>query len=240
MVFNEPASCSNTRAGCSWVRLGIGSADDAGIRWCCSSDAIDLGYCSASQLDRLIVNATLFQGQHRFVDIPPSGDFSGHVKYGLLEETSPSGQYVLVIANCKDAGRAVQVSGEYIWKSVHGYLPGDLFGEMYFFGMLTILYLLLTVWYGVTMSFYEAIQIQQWVLGTLVLGLAETFFRTGDSFVWNEDGRRFWFALYTGIFLGVVKRGLSRVLVLMVSLIISGHVLWTWILECLPPLSTTR
>jgi len=70
------------------------------------------------------------------------------------------------------------------------------------------------------MKVYEdaAIPIQKWILGTIILGLLETFFRTGDYIVWNIDGTRFWFAMYTGVIIGVIKRGLSRCLIVMVSM----------------------
>eukprot|EP00546_Thalassionema_frauenfeldii_P001963 CAMPEP_0178933814 /NCGR_PEP_ID=MMETSP0786-20121207/23502_1 /TAXON_ID=186022 /ORGANISM="Thalassionema frauenfeldii, Strain CCMP 1798" /LENGTH=287 /DNA_ID=CAMNT_0020611499 /DNA_START=493 /DNA_END=1356 /DNA_ORIENTATION=+ len=62
------------------------------------------------------------------------------------------------------------------------------------------------------------IPIQRWIMGTILMGLLETFFRSGDYWVWNEDGSRFWFALYTGVLIGVLKHGLSRCLILMMSL----------------------
>jgi hypothetical protein len=122
------------------------------------------------------------------------------VKYGKIEVPKESGKYVLVIANCKDGGRDVHASGTYTWASKHGYLPGELFGEMYFLVFLTLVYLAIFCWYGCSMKYYEdeIIPIQRWILVTILMGLIETFFRTGDFFVWNEDGTRFWFAMYTG------------------------------------------
>jgi hypothetical protein len=70
------------------------------------------------------------------------------------------------------------------------------------------------------MKYYEdeIIPIQKWILSTILLGLVETFFRTGDLFVWNEDGTRFWFAMYSGVLVGVLKRAISRCMLVMVSL----------------------
>lgn len=223
MFFNEPSDCTNSRDGCDWTKLGIGSSDqEGGIRWCCSNEAMDLGFCTGDkgQYGRLIVNTTLFKGQHRFVDVPATGVMDATVHYAQLEVPTTSGKYVLVIANCNDEGRNVLVHGQYTWKSVHGYLPGDIFGEMYFFVFLAAVYLILALWYGINMKVYEdaLIPIQKWVLGTIILGLLETFFRSGDYFAWNVDGTRFWFAMYVGVILGVIKRGLSRCLIVMLSL----------------------
>lgn len=42
------------------------------------------------------------------------------------------------------------------------------------------------------------IPIQTWIFGTICMGTLELFFRSGDLFVWNEDGSRFWIAYYIG------------------------------------------
>jgi hypothetical protein len=223
VFFYEPSECSNNRNGCDWTKLGIGTTDEFGsLRWCCSNEAIEFGYClgGPNQYGRLIVNSTAFKGQHRFISVPPSGKLDTTVKYGKLEEPENSGTYILIIANCNDEGRDVMVNGDYTWASRHGYLPGDLFGEMYFFLFLTIVYFVIALWYGIAMKYYEdaEIPIQNWIFGTIMLGLLESFFKTGDYFVWNEDGTRFWFAMYTGVIIGVLKRGISRCLMVMVSL----------------------
>lgn len=70
------------------------------------------------------MNADSFTGQHRFIDVPASGSLITNLKYGKLEEPLHSGKYVLVVANCNDDGRNVTITGEYIWKSEHGFLPG--------------------------------------------------------------------------------------------------------------------
>mmetsp|Transcript_67930 Transcript_67930/g.100773 ORF Transcript_67930/g.100773 Transcript_67930/m.100773 type:complete len:344 (+) Transcript_67930:1063-2094(+) len=124
------------------------------------------------------------------------------------------------MANCSEKGRNVKVDGKYEWKSKHGYLPGNLFGELYFFVTLTVIYFLTFLWYSISMKCNEdsIIPIQQWILLTIFIGLLEVFFKGGDFFVWNEDGVRLWFAMYTGIILGVSKRAISRCLIVMVSL----------------------
>mmetsp|Transcript_35804 Transcript_35804/g.55091 ORF Transcript_35804/g.55091 Transcript_35804/m.55091 type:complete len:569 (+) Transcript_35804:63-1769(+) len=223
VLFPVPNECAKTRKGCDWTELGVGASDGHGnLRWCCAGDAVDFGFCDGgpSHTGRLIVNSTVFQGQHRVVTIPRTGDLKTAVKYGRLEQSTHSGKYVLVIANCNDKGRDVLVTGPYSWRSAQGYLPGDLFGEMYFLLGLTLVYLALILFYGICMKIHEEsiIPIQKWILLTIGMGVLEGFFKTGDLFVWDEDGTRFWFANYTGVILGVMKRAISRCLVLMVSL----------------------
>lgn len=187
--------------GCDWPDLGVGARTETGvIRYCCSNDAIDLGLCQGSQYGRLIMDATKFAGKHRFKNVPATGEFDEKLMYGRFEQNSESGKYVMVMANCNDEGRPVKVKGHTIWKSAHGYLPADLFGLMDFYAVLTIVYFIMLLWYGITMRLHEesTIPIQRWIFGTICLGTLELFFRTGDLVVWNEDGTRFWFAFYVG------------------------------------------
>ncbi|KAL7542566.1 hypothetical protein ACHAXR_012384 [Thalassiosira sp. AJA248-18] len=235
VLFHEPPSCANTRLGCDWTELGVGANDGVGnLRWCCSDDAASLGLCRGGpkQEGRLIVDPDKFQGRHAFLGVPPSGEWSRKVKSGMFNlddegdelgsmSSMGTGKYVLVVTNCNDIiGRNLTVSGEYVWKSAHGYLPGNLFGEMYFFSFLTICYTILIAWYGIKMSCHgdEVIPIQKWVVGTIGIGLLEVFFKAGDLWVWNVDGERFWFSLYTGVIVGVMKRAISRCLVVMLCL----------------------
>jgi hypothetical protein len=226
VLFHEPPECANKRLGCDWTELGVGANDGLGnLRWCCSDDAIGLGLCKggAKQEGRLIVDPDKFKGQHRFLGVPPSGIWSRAVKFGMfdLKEEDGSGKYVMVVANCNDViGRNLTVTGEYVWKSAHGYLPGNLFGEMYFYFGVAICYLVLLTWYVIKYQIYRdaAIPIFNWVIGTIFIGFMECFFKCGDLWVWNVDGVRFWFSLYTGVLFGVCKRAISRVLVVMLCL----------------------
>lgn len=221
-VFQLPSDCSSTRQGCDWVNLGVGArTDDGVVRYCCSNEAIDLGLCAGTTYGRLIMDGVKFSGKHRLVNIPATGEYDNYLKYGKFEEREGfSGKYAIIFANCNDSGRPVIVEGVTEWKSRFGYLPGDLFGLMYFLAFLFFIYFGLMLWYGIGMKIYEEakIPIQGWILATIAMGCLEVFFRTGDLFLWNEEGNRFWAAFYIGVVVGVLKRGISRCLIVMVSL----------------------
>eukprot|EP00804_Cyclotella_cryptica_P030450 CCRYP_008523-RC/>CCRYP_008523-RC protein AED:0.27 eAED:0.27 QI:0/-1/0/1/-1/1/1/0/332 len=125
------------------------------------------------------------------------------------------------MANCNNIiGRNLTVSGQYTWSSVHGYLPGNLLGQMYFFFLVFACYVLLFAFYACKMRKYRdaIIPIQKWVLAAIGIGVLELFFKGGDLWVWNVDGDRFWFSLYTGLVMGVLKRAISRYVVVMLCL----------------------
>lgn len=223
VLFNEPKNCSTAGTQCDWAELGIGGEDKNGdLRWCCWEDAIDLGLCKGrpEEYGKMIIDKTKFTGQYRTIVVPGSGHQELHAKFGKMNVNGPTGKYVLVMSNCNVEGRDLNASGQYVWMSDHGYLPGDLFGEMYFYIIMTTLYAFLFAWYGLNMKMHEEsrIPIQNYIALTIGIGFAEVFFRAGDYWIWNEDGLRFWFAMYTGILMGVIKRSISRCLVVMVSL----------------------
>ena len=202
-ILHLPGECANTRSGCDWTELGIGARSEEGdVRWCCSTDAVELGLCEGGpKYGSLIVNQTLFKGNnHRYVEIPPTGKMVDGVRYGKIEEPNDSGRYIVVLANCNDQGREVLVTGSTVWKSRHGYLPGELFGFMYFYLVVTIAYFVLMGTYGFSMKMNEdsRIPLEKWIFGTIIMGLLETFFRTGAFFVWNEDGQQLMVAVYIG------------------------------------------
>ena len=201
-VFLMPEDCVDSdNTGCDLPELGIGAnTADGSLLYCCDEDSMDEGVCTGSQFGRLIMNTEIFAGSHRLINVPDHGEWTHQMtKYGHFEETV-SGKYGVVFANCNESGRMVIVEGRTIWKSKHGYLPGDLFGLMYFYASFFLLYFALLLWYGIRMKMFEdaSIPIQTWIFGTICMGTLELFFRTGDLFVWNEDGSRFSVAFYIG------------------------------------------
>merc|ERR1719438_574802 len=122
-----------------------------------------------------------------------------------------SGKYTIVFSNCNPEDRNLTITGSYTLKSSHGYLPGNLFGELYYFIYLSVAYLILFLWYGLSMKYYQdsIIPIQQWILTTTAIAFLECFFKARDLWVWNVDGYRFWFATYTGTFAALYLKCLT-------------------------------
>lgn len=102
----------------------------------------------------------------------------------------------------------------------YGYLPGELFGMMPFFGVMACVYAVavfawcvLAVWH-----WSELTTLQSWVTAVLVMGLLENAVKFGDYLSWNAEGHRNPATLAAALVLSVTKRALSRALVVMVSL----------------------
>jgi len=216
VFFNEPSLCPGGKilgGSCDWSNLGLGATDEDGnYRWCCSESAVEDGFCEEDDIGRLIVNDNLVD--HIVVDS------SGKLKDGGKLEAIMSGKYILAISNCNNEGQDVRIEGDCIWKSAGGYLPGNLFSEMYFFISLAAAYIILAVAFGIKMKMHQDayIPIQKWIVTTILLGLLEITFRVVNYNYWNKVGIASPMALYTAIFIGCFKGGLSRCLLVMVSL----------------------
>lgn len=222
VVFPLPSGCAHSRKGCNWAELGVGiQDDDKVIRWCCDDAAVTLGLCGndAISFGRLILDLEKFKGERHYITVAHEGPVRKTFRYGQMNETE-SGMYVVLFANCNEKGREIFVTGETVWKSTHGYLPGELYGFMFFYTFVTVVYFALLVWYGLFMYANEEyrIEIEKWIFFAIALGLLEMIFRSGDYFVWNTSGSRSSLIIWISVLTGVLKQGISRCLLVMVSL----------------------
>ena len=152
-IFQLPSKCVHSKAGCDWPSLGVGKrSEDGSLRWCCNREAMDLGICEnhPDNYGRLMVDNEYFKlhnatHHHRYVTVPNEGPMSKKIKNGKMEQVE-SGTYVVLYANCNLEGREIYVTGEAVWKSSHGFLPGELFGFMFFYLAVTLVYFGLLIW----------------------------------------------------------------------------------------------
>jgi Lung seven transmembrane receptor len=203
VLFMVPEDCKKDSWGtCDWAKLGVGAYDEmmeGGMSYCCSADTAGRGLCSSDDIGTMIIDHAVFHGDHRKIVVPQSTDQEFNMENPRFD-IDYSGDYVLVISNCNDYGLEVLALGNMEWKSVKGYLPGDMFELMLFYGALTVFYFVLAVWYYCGMRIYQdaAIPIQKYILATMILGFLEVLFRTTDFVIWNEQGLRSGGVMYTG------------------------------------------
>jgi len=209
-LFIVRPNCAKDEWGnCEWVSIGIGAYDSemvGGMSYCCNVDTAERGLCKRESIGHMMVDHDKFDkvnGDHRKVKVPsvPLRDFEME---DPLFEVKESGNYFMIIANCDDDGLGVITLGNMEWKSVGGYLPGDMFYLMYFYGATTAVYLVLGLWYysGMRMFQEAAIPIQKYFLGTIILGFLATGFQGLNLLYWNAAGIRspavVWIALALG------------------------------------------
>lgn len=247
IVFPLPSYCMKDETKCQWSELGIGKlttpksianveidtaehtseddyyTDEPELRWCCTSTTIDLGLCTQENFGRLMIDTTKFKGIQLSITIPYNGNdvivHNNDESYVLNEDKS--GDYAVMFGNCNVLyGREVEVIGDLIFESSHGYLPGELYGFMIFYIIITFVYIILFIWYSLLMKLnYEyRIDIEKWIITAISLGLLEMIFRTMDYLIWNSNGIRSNPVIWIGILCGVCKQGFTRCLVVMVSM----------------------
>jgi len=223
ILFLNPEECSKS-IECDWLDLGIGVVgNDGKTQYCCTESAEEYGLCSGekkTRVGRLILNDTIFNGEHRTLDIR-NGEksFSIHAD-SKLKTMGSNGKYTMAFSNCNDNGINVTAEGKFVWMSAHGYLARNLLGEWKFYIALCILHFILFLLYGLGMRINSGsiIDIQKCIFFTISIGFLETFFICGDFWILNEDGNYSKFVKYSWIFLSIVRKGVSRCLLVMVSL----------------------
>jgi Lung seven transmembrane receptor len=230
VIFPLPSTCKEDPEipnSCDYSELGVGKrigyGSESSLRWCCSEETLMFGICNKTSMGRLMVDHDKFDGFHIKLEIPESGpllttsldDTNGYIP------NLDSNNYMIMYANC-DAihGRDVQVQGMSVISSKHGLLPGGMYIYMVLFTIFTVVYAVLFAWYGICMLVFrkERIAIEGWIIFAVGLGLVEVLFRTADYRYWNENGIRNRGLIYLGILFGIFKEGISRCLLVMVSL----------------------
>jgi len=151
--------------------------------------------------------------------VSPEGD-----THALLQtenfEVKETGMYILLMANCDSFGQDYILNGHTVWMNPYGYLPGERWGDLPFFGIVSLCYLTLGLVWLVLCCCHckDLLAIQMWTSVVLCLGMIETTTKYFDFLVWNEEGTRNLGAMVFGVVMGVSKRALSRVLVLLAAL----------------------
>jgi hypothetical protein len=205
VFFRAPDDCKRNRwGGCDWALLGVGIRDEwmpGGVGYCCSEDAVSNGSCSSDELGRVLINHSIFTGEHKEVEVPSENNQVFKIDDPIFQATI-TGDYILLLANCFDPGMDVFSMGSMSTKTEKGYnLPGELYQLMYFYVCMTLLYFLIILWYWCGMQMFQeaSIPIQRFILTTLILGLLEFFFRALDLGVWNIEGLRSGAIIWSGM-----------------------------------------
>lgn len=130
-----------------------------------------------------------------------------------------TGVYILVFSNCGEF-KDGEVSGSVIAKNSYGFLPGNEYHKMPFYGWLAILYIFMAmIWMCLSLRYWrELFHIQYCITAVIFLGLVEAFLQWRFFMDWNESGLRGRFVFVLAILATVVKSIFSYMLVLVASL----------------------
>ncbi|KAM7250194.1 hypothetical protein ACFE04_022077 [Oxalis oulophora] len=200
-------------------RNNIGGSAYGGQRSiCCTPDLAKLEGCKQGEVIR----------------IPSATDLNWPIVlnvqfYGNLQSTkmdnaevpiTKTGMYNLIFVACDPKLRGLEMSGKTVWKNPGGYLPGRMAPLMSFYVFMSVLYLVLSVvWFFQYVRFWQdVLQLQHCITAVIGLGLFEMLLWYFEYLNFNSSGARP-IALTTWVVtVGAIRKTLSRLLVLCVSM----------------------
>jgi len=189
-------------------------------KFCASPEDVAQGY--TDHADQLLVNkppgtnnsdVNLYSYTVRF----PA--FADQHQSDLPVPVRSTGVYILVYSNCGNYSEAI-VSGSVVVKNAYGFLPGNEYHKMPFYGWLSLIYAAMAVtWMALSLRWWrELFHIQYCIAAVILLGLVEAFTWWIFYNEWNHSGVRGRFLFIMAILSSVVKSVFSYMLVLVASL----------------------
>lgn len=133
---------------------------------------------------------------------------------------SKTGMYNLFFISCDPKLKGLVMNGRTYWKNPDGYLPGRMAPSMNFYVFMSLAYLLLCfVWFFQYVRHWnEVLQLQHCITVVVTLGLLEMALWYLEYANFNSTGVRPVILTSWVVTLGAVRRSLSRLLILSVSM----------------------
>ncbi|XP_022748582.1 transmembrane protein 87B-like [Durio zibethinus] len=200
-------------------RNNIGGSAYGGQRSiCCTPDLAKLEGCKQGEVIRMpsatdinwpIVLNIQFGGNH----LSTSMD---NAEVPIMK----TGMYNLFFIACDSKLKGTVMSGKTVWKNPDGYLPGRMAPLMKFYVYIAIAYLLLSaIWFSQYMRFWKDILLLQHCITAIIgLGLFEMVLWYFDYANFNNTGMRPIIITTWVVTVGAIRKTLSRLLILCVSM----------------------
>ncbi|KAK6128060.1 hypothetical protein DH2020_038188 [Rehmannia glutinosa] len=135
-------------------------------------------------------------------------------------QITKTGMYNLYFIHCDPKLKEVFVDGKTVWKNPTGYLPGRMAPLMKFYGFMSLAFVLLGIfWFSQYARFWrEVLPLQNCITLVITLGMFEMAFWYFDYAEFNETGVRPTGITVWAVTFGTVKRTVSRLILLIVSM----------------------
>eukprot|EP00250_Pteridium_aquilinum_P000244 c10269_g1_i1 orf=369-1928(-) len=192
----------------------VGSTDAL----CCTPDLAKRDGCKQGE----VIMKSSFEDPNWPFSIPI------HFEGDLLEASMPTesvnisktGFYSVFFIFCDPQLNGLVIEGRTVWKNPTGYLPGSMAPLWRFFGIMSLAYILLgVVWFFQSLRFWaNSSKLQNNITVIIALGMLEVtlwYFEYGN---FNMTGRRPVGITFWAVTFGALKKTLSRLLLLGVSM----------------------
>lgn len=135
-------------------------------------------------------------------------------------DITKTGMYNLFFISCDPNLKGLMIRGKTVWKNPDGYLPGRMAPLMTFYIFMILAYVLLsTIWFSQYLRFWrDILQIQNYISLVIVLGLFEMTLWYLEYFNFNITGMRPVAITTWVVTIGTVRRTISRLLILSISM----------------------
>lgn len=187
-------------------------------KFCCSPDIAEEAHCERG---KVIVRPRSGDNQMPLViRITFAGNDTVAEAESDTVEIMETGMYYLWFFICDKDLKGVTVSGRTTWKNPMGYLPGMMAPFMPFYGAMSIAYLLLGfLWFLQYLRFWrDILQLQNCITLVVFLGMCEMATWYFDYVNFNATGSRPYGTTVWAVVLGALRKTVSRLLILVVSM----------------------
>ncbi|XP_071724956.1 uncharacterized protein [Rutidosis leptorrhynchoides] len=200
-------------------RNNIGGSAYGGQRSiCCTPDLSKMEGCKQGEVIRIPSASDLNW------PIVLNVQFSGNLLSTEMNEVevpiTKTGMYNLIFVACDQKLKGLKMSGKTIWKNPVGYLPGRMAPLMNFYVFMSLAYLVLSVfWFFQYVRFWQdVLQLQHCITAVIALGLFEMILWYFEYLNFNITGVRPIAITTWVVTVGAIRKTLSRLLVLCVSM----------------------
>ncbi|KAL0341816.1 UNVERIFIED_CONTAM: Transmembrane protein 87A [Sesamum calycinum] len=199
-------------------RNNRGSAYGGQRAVCCTADLAKLGVCKQDQIiHRPSINNT---GWPQVFGASFDIDMTETILHPRSIQITITGMYNLYFIHCDPQLKDIVVDGKTVWKNPTGYLPGRMAPLMKFYGFMSLAFVMLgAFWFSQYARFWrEVLPLQNSITLVITLGMFEMAFWYYDYAEFNETGTRPTGITVWAVTFGTVKRTVSRLIILIVSM----------------------
>ncbi|CAI9267611.1 unnamed protein product [Lactuca saligna] len=226
ITFQRTEESSNISTGFIYAilfevddRETIGGSAYGGQRAiCCTSDLAKLGACKEGEVIHRL--STRNPGWPEVFYVPFDSTEKTFIMQPRSVQITRTGMYNLYFMHCEPQLVDMVVQGKTIWKNPSGYLPGRMAPLLNFYGFMSLAFLLLGIfWFSQYARFWkEVLQLQNCITLVITLGMFEMALWYFDYAEFNESGVRPTGITIWAVTFGTVKRTVSRLIILTVSM----------------------
>ncbi|MBA0779294.1 hypothetical protein Gotri_003561 [Gossypium trilobum] len=200
-------------------RDSIGGSAYGGQRAvCCTADIAKLGVCLEGEV--IYRPSTENPNWPKVFGISFNGDDEVATLRSRSIKITKTGMYNLYFIHCDVNLKDLTVEGKTIWKNPNGYLPGRMAPLMNFYGFMSLAFVILGIfWFSQYARFWrEIFPLQNCITLVITLGMLEMALWYFDYAEFNESGIRPVGITMWAVSFGTIKRTVSWIIILMVSM----------------------